>query len=240
MKPTLTDNPNLYTKSCFLTTVPFGGVWVPIRKNGTHLGGDNDLASSFYSGAKYSINPIMLSIVIASLSSLLIALIYFTIRSYRALTNYHLEDECVDCANKHLSGAQLEGSNDEQYVQSESAEFTLALKPANSYCKFDPTKMSFEHRLRDIEDDDDASQFVDAAQQPETAFHSLRDSELSNATSNISKTDSHRPLYEAHFHDSRFICDDDISTLLLSDMMSTKIKSELEYTFINGSTINNF
>lgn len=151
---------------------------MPIRnKNSTYLSGgvDDDLASlTIYNAARYSITPIMLALVIASLSSLLVALIYFTMRSYRALTNLQIDEECLDCTNKqHLSDDNLCDAADgrpHNLVPDSVGNLgnftttlpppsqTLPMKTASSYCEFDPKGMAFEHKLKRHLNDDDENQ----------------------------------------------------------------------------------
>lgn len=228
---------------------------MPIRKNGTHSKEDEAFASTIYPNSRYSINPFVLSLMIASLSSLLVALIYFTMRSYRALTSFHMDEECFDCANKrHLPEGQVEplDDNGQQLINNETGGDS-ALKIASSYCRFDPKKMVFKHGLKRIDDEDDGeddydgnldkhdeNDYLDTRQPPSSETFLTVDFKPKLGVDLSQSRKCPAPVfYEAHFHDSdeRLICNE-IPASLLSDMISTEIKSELKYTYNDGCVSN--
>jgi hypothetical protein len=223
-------------------TVPFESVWVPIRKNvTTRHSADADLsAADIYGTARSSTTPVVLTVVIASLSSLLITLIYFTMRSYRALVNVQTtDDECIDCANqRHPVSTQIESFIDGQHIPSDGIDFTTAttFKTANSYCDepigetpFSPTTVKLT--TNDNNTNAAVCQYFDQIQSPPTQFQP-KDFEPTTVDQTFSKQESNSSFYDAHFHhsDDRFICDD-ISNSLLSDMISSDPKTGLECSF---------
>ena len=195
-----------------------------------------ELSSSIYGNPNNTIAPIALSIVIASLASLLIALVYFTLRSYRALTNFQTDEECSDCTNnQHLSEEQLLSSDDQP--ENTSADIiTMPLNTINSYCDFDLDDTVVKHRLQRVNqeagDPDGDGKHLDTSQL--TAFCKLGNTEpeINLVSGVLEKRSTNSSLYEAHFHDTeaRLICNEISASLL--DVLPPEIEDEmLEYAF---------
>lgn len=204
---------------------------MPIRKNVTHLNDNPFPAISDPSG--HPVSLITLSLVIASLSGLLMALLYFTMRSYRVLSTFHLDDDCLQCRNEqHSSDGHANESG-----QLEMREFADGLKSPNSSCGLDPEKML--HELGQNQADDarpDSYSTLNSERRPVDASPFQRQGKIMSAVMNEAKA-GNSTLYEAHFHvtDAPFACDE-ISNSLFDEIMTGEIKDDAQCGFIDNFT----